>query len=177
LHALFSLSRDAIIAFDTSRTIVLFNPAAEETFGGSALQVIGSDLFDLFEWPSGLTSAPQTHAANEPTPAEARSPLQEVCGRRKNGDRFPAELFVAESRLGDFWLGLAIVRDLSAVRPTDARPYDPAQRDDERQKLARLGGLAAAIVHDIDDLLTEMYANELTPSHVLQPTREKVSRE
>jgi len=78
LKSLFAISRDAVIVFDTSLAIVLFNPAAEDMFACSAAEVIGRDMFDLLGRPSGENCGPQICEANEVASTEGGRSMQAV---------------------------------------------------------------------------------------------------
>ena len=42
-RAVIDSAPDAIVAFDTERTVLLWNPAAERLFGWSAAEVVGRE--------------------------------------------------------------------------------------------------------------------------------------
>jgi PAS domain S-box-containing protein len=100
------IAGDAIIAVDEIGKVVLFNKAAEQSFGWSADEVIGESLDTLIV--GGLP---------HPTTAEVSSrQRREVRGRRRDGSEFPAEISVARA-VDDYQLMTTVIlRDITERR-------------------------------------------------------------
>lgn len=118
-ETMLDIAGDAILAVDDAGSIVLFNRAAETTFGIPAAAAIGSDVHTVL--PDGLLDDPPAGAAvGGPVPTAHR----EATGRRADGGEFPAELSVAWTRDGERTLRTLVVRDVTERR----RAHEEARR-------------------------------------------------
>ena len=107
-------SPDAIISVDGAGRIMMWNRAAEEMFGYSRLEAVGSLLPDLI--------VPERHVGafrqelSRPDAAGSRPEAIEVTARRRNGEEFAAEVSLATRKATSGWW-----RDATSVevpRPT-----------------------------------------------------------
>jgi two-component system sensor kinase FixL len=112
-QAILGTIRDAIIAIDRRGSITLFNPAAEQVFGYRAEEVLGHKVSLLMPEPYRSEHDAYMQRYHETGERRAIGRIRLVEGRRKNGDTFPLELSVSESRLGSEVLYTAILRDTS----------------------------------------------------------------
>lgn len=115
-QAVLGTVRDAIVAIDRQSRITLFNPAAEVLFGYRADEVLGQNVSLLM--PPPYRDQHDAYVARYEQTGEARAigRIRTVEGLRKDGEIFPMELSVSESRLGDEVLYTAILRDISERR-------------------------------------------------------------
>ncbi|MFN8642735.1 MAG: PAS domain S-box protein [Candidatus Binatia bacterium] len=148
-RAVFGAARDAIISIDRAGAITLFNPAAEQVFGYAASEVLGRNVDMLM--PSPYSEQHDGYIRRYERTGEARAigRIRAVQARRKNGEVFPIELTVSESRLGDEVVYTAILRDVS-----EQRELQRVVR--ERERLADIGAITAKIVHDLGNPLAAL---------------------
>jgi hypothetical protein len=147
LRAVLDTAAEAIVTIDRSGTIQSFNRAAEEIFGYSAEEVIGTSVGKLMPSPYRETHASYIERYLETGEPRIIGTGREVVAVREDGSKFPAELSV--SRVGDTELFSGIVRDMSERRAAEER-----LRNAER--LTMIGTLAAGLGHDMNNLLLPM---------------------
>jgi PAS domain S-box-containing protein len=124
--AILDIANEAIISINENQQIILFNKGGERMFGYSAEEVIGQPLGLLL--PRRSIMAHQDHIA-----AFARSGVttrlmgerQEIYGRRKNGQEFPAEASISRVEQDGKQVFTAILRDITERK----------QIEQEREKL------------------------------------------
>lgn len=108
------LAEDAIISVNEQQRIVIFNLGAERTFGYSADEILGHRLETLL--PERFARHHEEHMrefAACPGGARRMGERRIVCGLRKNGTEFPAEITISKFiEDGQFYFN-AIVRDIS----------------------------------------------------------------
>ncbi|HYU45575.1 MAG TPA: PAS domain S-box protein [Terriglobales bacterium] len=142
LAAVIDNAMDAIITVDESQRVVLFNAAAEKTFGCSASEVIGKPL-DRF-LPDRFRPAHTDHIQTfglTGTAARSMHFLKTLYGRRANGEEFPLEATISQASIGGQKLYTIILRDISPRK--------------QAEELARL----YAQSQELDQLKTEFFAN------------------
>ena len=162
LAAIIDSAMDAIITADANQRIVVFNVAAEATFGCSASQAIGQPL-DRFI-PEALREVHRKHVlefgATGTTNRSMRSPST-LCGVRTDGQQFPIEATISQVNLGGEKLYTVILRDVTQRKQTEAALI-------RSEKLASLGRLAATVAHEINNPLEAvtnlLYLADLCPS-------------
>jgi PAS domain S-box-containing protein len=132
-------AKDAIIVMDSSGKAVFWNPAAETVFGYSRDEMMGRYIHDAI--------IPPEHAGSH---TSALSPFSrtglgaaigqtvERTGMRKDGTKIDIALSLSSVRRGEEWLGVAVVRDITALN------RQKEEKDDRMEKYASLlGGLEA----------------------------------
>ncbi len=108
-------AEDAIISVDEHQNILLFNHGAEKIFGYSPAEAIGQPLEILLP----MTSRNIHHQyVSDFSNLECQSRKmgersREVCGRRKNGEEFPAEASISKLKLREGWIFTAILKDIT----------------------------------------------------------------
>ncbi len=112
LRAIVETAADGIITLDDGGHITSFNPAAVRLFGYAPDEVMGWNLNRLLLIPDG---------DGRSTPVESLVGVgREVVGRRKDGSRFPMDLAVSQTVVGDRRIFTGIARDITARRAADA---------------------------------------------------------
>ena len=108
-------AEDAIISVDENQRILLFNHGAEKIFGYSPAEAIGQSLEILLP-----TTAQKIHhrRVSDFSRLECQSRKmaersREVCGRRKNGEEFPAEASISKLKMREGWIFTAILKDIT----------------------------------------------------------------
>ncbi|MBI4194058.1 MAG: PAS domain S-box protein [Betaproteobacteria bacterium] len=107
---------DAIIVIDERSAIQRFNPGAERMFGYSEAEVAGKRVSLLM--PSPYRAEHDGYVARYLATGEKRviGTSREVIARRKDGTEFPADLAVAEMRLGESRMFTGIIRDITEAK-------------------------------------------------------------
>lgn len=105
---------DAIICLKMPDTIYLWNKKAEEIFGYSAAEAVGTFLHDL------IVPEQYRRDAGRGLDAFFRSGTGPLLGRqielsalRKDGTEFPVELSISAVKAGDEWHAIGIIRDIT----------------------------------------------------------------
>jgi PAS domain S-box-containing protein len=105
---------DAMVSVNEEQRIVLFNPAAEQMFGYSALEVIGQPLIRLI--PERFHRAHEQHIrdyAQTGVTTRRMGSLGQVRGRRASGEEFPIEASISQIVVSGGRLFTAILRDIT----------------------------------------------------------------
>jgi PAS domain S-box-containing protein len=111
LAAIITSAMDAIITIDADQSIVLFNAAAEQMFRCSAAEAIGQPL-DRFI-PERYHAAHQKHIqrfAETGITSRTMGALRALNAVRANGEEFPIEASISQSRVGEQHLFTVILR-------------------------------------------------------------------
>lgn len=155
-QAVLATARDAIVAIDPEGRITLFNPAAEAVFGYRSDEVLGRNVTLLMPPPYHDEHDTYLRRYHQTGEARAIGRIRSVEGRRANGEVFPMELSVSESRVDDEVLYTAIIRDISARLSAEAELHDLQRVAAERARLADIGAITAKIVHDLGNPLAAL---------------------
>lgn len=124
--AVFTLAKDPILAADHDMRVVMFNRAAEETFGWRADEIIGRPL-DLLAPGRHRDLLHREFARLMETPDASASGIG-LSAMRRNGEEFTAEASISHVQVPEGVLLAATIRDVSEQRA--------AQQSLERQAAA-----------------------------------------
>ena len=122
LAGIVSSAMDAIVTVDANQNIVLFNDAAERTFGYPASEVVGQPLDRLI--PARLRAAHNQHVAvfgRTSVTTRAMGELGTVYGLRANGEEFPIEASISQVEIAGVKSFTAILRDITARNRAEAK--------------------------------------------------------
>lgn len=144
LQAILDSAQDAILSIDGTGRITLFNRGAESMFGYRADEVMGHSIGVLMPPPYREEHDQYIRRYLEGGEARVIGRVREIYARRRNGEVFPIELSVSESRVGDTVAYTGIIRDI-----TQRRQIDEALRR-ERDFAERLLETAQVIVLVLD---------------------------
>jgi PAS domain S-box-containing protein len=114
LAGIVSVATDAVISVDDTFRIVLFNRGAEAIFGYSPAEAIGEPLDLLL--PDGLGAQHREHLrafSTSRVAARRMGERQEIHGRRKSGEVFPAEAAISKIEVGGHRFYTAVLRDVT----------------------------------------------------------------
>ena len=117
---------DAIITFDESRKVTLFNAAAERMFCVAASEAIGSPMNEFFPAPfrddylDAICSAVAPKRGNDcdNNPEDARA-LESLTGLRRTGEHFPLEASISCLELKGTKVYTVIGRDVTERKRTE----------------------------------------------------------
>jgi PAS domain S-box-containing protein len=179
IETLLDIAADAIIMIDDTQHIVRFNQGAERIFGYSAQEAIGQPLDILI--PHSFIDIHQkhiesfAHSGAQPHLMDGRG---EIAGRRKDGTVFPAEASIARVTTEEGSAFLAILRDISERKRTEAalkrseahfrRIFNYSNDailviDLEDGSIVDANPRASSLLDYSDDVLRSMHVDDLRP--------------
>jgi PAS domain S-box-containing protein len=144
---------DAIVLIDQRGQVVLFNPAAERTFGYAASEILGRPFLELMpqDLRGDLITGLQDYMG------ERRGKLVghtlEMRAQRKNGEVFPVEVSFSAIEISSELQFLAAIRD-------QGERHRMREMLMQSEKLASIGLLSAGVAHEINNPLA-FIANNL----------------
>jgi PAS domain S-box-containing protein len=143
---------DAFVLMDQRGRVLEWNPEAERLFGWRREEAVGLLLMDLIVPPplraqhaKGLAHFLATGDSN------VLRRRVEVSAERRDGGQFPVELMIFPARLGPEWVFSGFIKDLTAVKATEAQLR-------QSQKMEAVGQLTGGVAHDFNNLLTVIIA-------------------
>jgi PAS domain S-box-containing protein len=147
LAAVVNSAMDAIITVNQEQRIVMFNAAAEKTFGCPASEAIGRplDKFIPEQFREIHRRYVREFGETGVTSRSMQSPGK-LYGRRGDGQEFPIEATISHVEAGGQKLYTVILRDITLRKQTE----ESLMRS---EKLATVGRLAATIAHEINNPL------------------------
>lgn len=143
----------AIVLLDEEGKITYFNPAAERMFGYREEEIKGRDLH--------LTLAPPEYherylqgfkRLKETGKSCVEGQAVEVEALRRDGSRFPAEVYCSVLRYGGRQLYLGLAQDI-----TERKRLEEERLQMEKYRALEL--LAGGVAHDLNNLLTSLIGN------------------
>lgn len=141
---------DGIITMDASGSILSVNPAVTRMFGYAPYDLVGENVGVLS--PQQGRFIPLGDCPQDPGQAIGAT-VHETQGRRKDGLIFPLECTITETADRDQRLFVIVVRDLTERVETEAR-----MQKLRADRLDAMGGMAAALSHEINQPLTAIAA-------------------
>lgn len=110
LEAIVSTAMDAIVSADDAQRIICFNPAAEQMFGISAKEALGTPIERFI---------PERFRANAGKHIGMHG---EISALRADGEEFPVEASISRAKIGDERMITVILRDI-----TERKAHEEAQ--------------------------------------------------
>jgi two-component system CheB/CheR fusion protein len=146
-------SLDGVVTIDEHRTVLSFNPAAEQLFGYRAPEVIGQSVRMLA--PSSDHDAWEGYLASEPeTGTHELAGGREIHGQRKDGSVFPMDLHVSAFDDGAGRRFVGTIRDVTSRKQTEERLRRQQAELAHVLRLATIERLAAGLAHELNQPLS-----------------------
>ncbi|MDR6376721.1 PAS domain-containing sensor histidine kinase [Paraburkholderia caledonica] len=186
MMAIIRSSMEAIITIDEQQRIVLFNPMAEQVFGCTAMEAIGASLERFI--PERFRAAHARHVEQFGVTGVSDRQMgrqRVLSGLRANGEEFPIEASISQTRDGGARLYTVMLRDVTErVRAEHAQQRAREElrelsanlqkiREDEKTRIARelhddLGQQLTALKMDISSVEETLggSAGELVRDHL-----------
>ena len=147
LASIVGSAMDAIITVDDDQRVVVFNAAAEKTFGIHAAEAIGQPL-DRFI-PARFRAAHGEQVRQFGVSGATRRSIGRLIplsGLRANGEEFPMEASISQVEVHGRKLFTVILRDITEKRLAEAQLL-------RAQRLESVGTLAGGLAHDLNNIL------------------------
>ena len=137
-----ALVADSIICTDKDGRILVFNPAAELSFGYTAEEVIGQPVELLLPDGDRLPHIAQVRGFARGTVPQARlmGRRREIRGRRKNGEVFPAEATISRQVIDGQTILTVVHRDI-----TERKAVEELREAVSRELAHRMGNLLSVV--------------------------------
>lgn len=132
---------EAIISIDEQQRIQLFNQGAEHIFGYQSQEIIGQSLDILL--PNLFRQIHRHHVQKFAASGEQSRQMAErsssVFGRRKNGQKFPAEASIAKLRTRQGILFTVMLKDITEREQTQEKLRSSQALLAKAEKIAKIG--------------------------------------
>jgi len=160
LEGVVAHTADAVICTDAAQRILIFNPAAERTFGYPRDEVVGEAIDRLF--PRSARGAMRPWFDGMDAERGETSVRRRVWGRRKSGELFPAEASISRLTVGEATYFTALLRDVSQERRAEKERAAMLARTFAARTAAELAEQRMAFLADIGEILHSSLAVEET---------------
>jgi PAS domain S-box-containing protein len=161
LNAVLDGAREGILSIDSAGAIQSINAAGAAMFGYERDELIGKSIALLCTTPPPDPADPVIGVRSPLGRADGQGVHAE--GRRADGAEFPIEVATVETQIDDAPLFVCFVRDLSERRTIEAH-----MEQLKEQRLAAMGGMAAALAHEVNQPLAAIGAHVETAQRLLR---------
>ncbi len=159
-----TLVADAVICTDEEGRVLIYNPAAERSFGYSAAEVLGHHVNMLLPEAARLDHGEQIRMfAMKTSPANRlMGRAREVRGRRKNGEIFPAEAMVSRQLISGETILTVVHRDISERKELENLREAVGRERDHRLKNVLSVVSSLVSISAVDAVTVEEFQKSLT---------------
>ncbi|OYX34931.1 MAG: hypothetical protein B7Y99_04720 [Caulobacterales bacterium 32-69-10] len=154
LQSILDTGPDAMLVIDGGGVVSSFSPAAEQLFGWTAAEVIGSNVSMLMPAPYQGEHNGYIERYLGTGERQIIGKSREVKGLRKDGTHFPMMLHVGEVRLGDERQFTGFIHDLTALQAAHDRTQDLRAQLTHVWSMNSLGDMAAVLAHELNQPLS-----------------------
>lgn len=154
--AIVAIAADAIITIDDGQRIVLFNEGAEQIFGWRADEAIGQPLEVLL--PLAAQERHQDHIrafAQGAISARRMGARNEITGRRRSGEIFPAEASISRVDVDGQRFFTVVLRDVTDRKRADQEREALLEREQQARSAAEMGERRSAFLAQASDVLDQ----------------------
>jgi PAS domain S-box-containing protein len=160
LTGLVDVAADAIISIDDDQCITRFNPAAEQTFGYSAREVVGESLEILL--PDQFRSGHRKHVegfGGSQQPSRQMNEREDIVGLKKDGTTFPARASISRVEFGGRTTLTVFLRDISDMRAAIETAQRSREELEHMDRVGMLGEISASMAHELNQPLAAILTN------------------
>ena len=155
----FEAAPNAMIMVDENGKIVLVNGRAKAVFGYQRGEMIGLPIETLIpERFRREHSSHRSYFASQPQ-TRAMGGGRDISGRRQDGSEFPVEISLNPIPTVEGRFVVASVIDISERRKAEAETHGLRQELTHISRVATMGEVAAAIIHELGQPLSAILAN------------------
>jgi len=159
LRQVFEAAPNPLVMVSEDGRIVLVNAEVERVFGYQRAELIGQPLETLI--PERFRSEHSTHRKHFSADPRTRAMGVglELFGRRKDGHEVPVEIGLNPIRTSEGLFVVAAVMDITERLKADAESRELRRELAHISRVATMGELTAAIIHELSQPLTAILSN------------------
>ena len=143
-----------MIVIDEVGVIVSFSSAAEQLFGFSETEAIGSDVAILMPEPDKRQHKDYMLRYMSTGHKRIIGIGRITVGQRRDGSTFPMELSVGEARTAHSRVFTGFIRDLTRRQATEVRLEEMQAELAHASRVSAMGTMASALAHELNQPLT-----------------------
>ncbi|MCH8271833.1 MAG: PAS domain S-box protein [Candidatus Marinimicrobia bacterium] len=158
LKAILETASNAIITIDVNGNIESFNATAIRIFGYSEKEVIGKNVSILMdESIKGLYDG-NINEHFKTGESKIIGATKEVTGLRKNGEKFPAEIFIQRVDLEGEVIYVGLLNDITKQKKDQEERERLTLNLERARRMESLGILAGGVAHDLNNIIGPIVA-------------------
>ena len=158
LESILETAVNPIITIDVKGNIESFNTSATKIFGYSEKEVIGKNVNILMEEPEKSEHDGYIEKYIKTGESNIIGISREVTGRRKNGEQFPAELFINRVDLEGEVIFVGLLIDITKRKKNQAERERLTLNLERAHRMESLGILAGGVAHDLNNIIGPIVA-------------------